>query len=83
MNENDQTWTWTVPSKQMTVLRLTGNRQVVGLYSTNRDALFTADICISASGNFMAEMIASPRAKDNKQLRTMHFGSTMDYHPSG
>jgi hypothetical protein len=64
MNENDQTWTWTVPSKQMTVLRLTGNRQVVGLYSANRDALFTADIFINTCGNFMPAMIAFLQVKE-------------------
>jgi hypothetical protein len=61
-------WTSTVPSKQIRMLSVAGNGQVVALSSAKRGALFTEHACVSATGNLMPVMIALPRAKENKQL---------------
>jgi hypothetical protein len=53
-------------------LKLRGRRQLGGLSSAKCGVLFTADICICASGNFMPAMIAFHRVKGNKELPTKH-----------
>jgi hypothetical protein len=80
----EETGISTVPSKQMKVLGLSGKKQVGGLSSAERSVLVTAEIFMSASGNFMLTMSVFPRATQNKELLDdAPPGSTAEYHPSG
>jgi hypothetical protein len=58
--------TSTAPSKQIEVLGLGGKTQVGGLSSAERSVLVTAEIFMSAYGNFMPTMFVFPRIRENK-----------------
>jgi hypothetical protein len=80
----DETGISTVPSKQILVLGLSGKRQVGGLSSAERGVLVTAEILMSASGNFVSTMFVFPRARQNKELLDdAPPGSTTEDHFSG
>jgi hypothetical protein len=80
----DETRISTVPSKQIKVFGLSGKRQVGGLSSTERGVLVTAEIFMSASGNFVPMMFVFPLARENKELLdNASPGSTAEYHLSG
>jgi hypothetical protein len=81
----DETEISPVPSKQIKVLGLSGKRQVGGLSSAERGVLVTAEILMSASGNFMQTMfVLSFRARDDEELLDdVPPGSTAEYHFSG
>jgi hypothetical protein len=84
INDVDKTGISTVPSKKIKVLGLSGKRQVGGLSSAGRGVLVTAEIFMSASGNFMLMMFVFPRARENKELLDdAPPGSTAEYHISG
>jgi hypothetical protein len=66
------------------VLGLSGKRHVEGLSSAETGVLVSAEIFMSASGNFMSTMFVFPRARENKELLDdAPPGSTVEYHPSG
>jgi hypothetical protein len=66
------------------VLGLSGKWQVGGLSSAERGVLATAEIFMSASGNFMSTMFVFPPATENKELLDdAPPGSTAEYHLSG
>jgi hypothetical protein len=74
----------TVPSKQIKVLGLNGKRQVGGLSSAEMDVLVTAEIFMSAYGNFVTMMFVFPRAGEKKELvNDAPLGSTAEYYSSG
>jgi hypothetical protein len=74
----------TIPSKQIKVLGLSGKRQVGGLSSAIRGALFTAEIYMSASGNFVPVMFIFRLAREKKELvDDAPPGSTAEYNFSG
>jgi hypothetical protein len=80
----DETGISTVPSKQIEVLELSVKRQVGGLSSVERRVLVTADIFMSASGNFVPMMFVFPLTRENKELLDdAPPGSTAEYHFSG
>jgi hypothetical protein len=66
------------------VLGLSGNRQVGGLSSADTGILVTAEIFMSASGNFMPTMFVFSLTTENKELLDgAPPGSTAEYHLSG
>jgi hypothetical protein len=80
----DETGISTVPSKQIKVLGLSEKRQVGGLSSAERGVLITAEILMSASGNFVPMMLVFPLTRENKELLDdAPPGSTAEYHSSG
>jgi hypothetical protein len=80
----DETGISTVPSKQIKVLGLSEKRQVGGLSSAETGVLVTAEIFMSASGNFMPMIFVFPLARENKELLDdAPPGSTAEYHFSG
>jgi hypothetical protein len=80
----DETGFSTVPSKQMKALGLSGKRQVGGLSSAERCVLVTAEIYMSASGNFVPMIFVFPLTRENKGLLDdAPPGSTAEYHFSG
>jgi hypothetical protein len=68
----DETGISTVPSKPIKVLGLSEKRQVGGLSSAERGVLVTAEIYMSASGNFMPMMFVLPRLERKRSCWTMH-----------
>jgi hypothetical protein len=64
----DETGISTVPSKQIKVFGLSGKRQVGGLSSAERSVLVTAEIYMSAFGNFVPMMFVFPRARENTEI---------------
>jgi len=80
----DETGITTVPNKPSKVLALKGKKQVGSLTSAERGVLITAEICMSASGNFMPTMFVFPRKRENPILMDdAPPGSFAQYHPSG
>jgi hypothetical protein len=64
----DETGISTVSSKRIKVFGLRGKRHLGGLSSAKRGVLVIAEICMSASGNFMPMMFVFPRAREKKEL---------------
>jgi hypothetical protein len=80
----DETGISTVQSMQIKVLGMSGKRQVGGLSSAERGVLVTAEIYMSASGNFVPMVFVFPLARENKELLDdAPPGSTAEYHFSG
>lgn len=80
----DETGIMTVPNKQSRVLALKGKKQVGSLSSAERGTLVTAEICMSADGNFMPTMFVFPRKRQNPALMDDALpGSFAYYHESG
>jgi hypothetical protein len=80
----DETAISTVPSKQIKVLAPSGKRQVPSLSSAKWGVVVTAEIFMSASGNFVPKMFAFSPARENKELLDgAPPGSTADYHFRG
>jgi hypothetical protein len=66
------------------VLGLSGKRQVGGLSSAETGVLVSAEIFMSASGNFVPVTFVFPLATENKELLDdAPPGSTVEYHFSG
>lgn len=64
----DETSITTVPKKPAKVLALRRKKQVEALVSAERGVLVTAEICMSAAGNFMPTMFVFSRKRQNPML---------------
>lgn len=65
----DKTRLIAVQSKCSKILALQGRRQVGSLTSTERSALSTIVVCLSAGGNFVLPMIIFPRVRMKDELQ--------------
>ena len=80
----DETGISVVPKSGSRVIAMKGRRQVGGLTATERGENITAEICMSASGNFMPPMLIFPRVKENPDfLEDAPPSCWAEFHKSG
>lgn len=80
----DETGITTVPNKPGKVLSLKGKKQIGVLTSGERGTLVTAEICFSASGQYIPPLLVFPRVRRNPQLEVgLPTESISEFHPSG
>lgn len=61
----DETGITTVPCKPSKVISMKGKKQVGALATAERGTLVTAEICFSASGNYVPPLLIFPRVRMN------------------
>lgn len=80
----DETGITTVPNKPSKILSMKGKKQIGVLTSGERGTLVTAEICFSATGQYVPPLMIFPRAKKNPIFEVgLPPESIVMCHPSG
>lgn len=80
----DETPVPTVPKSTSKVVGAKGQKQVGGLVSAERGEHVTAEICFSATGNYMPPTLIFPRARpDPKYYKGAPPGAKIEFHSTG
>lgn len=80
----DETGISTVPNRRSKILSLKGKKQVGILSSAERGTLITAEICFSASGQYIPPLLIFPRVRRNPLFEQgLPPETRVECHPSG